>query len=186
MDASAELVDHAQYLTFHVAGAEYALPILQVKEILPYQAATPVPLTPSHVRGVINLRGSVVPVVDLAVKFGFSEIAVSKRTCVVIADVEVGEEQMVMGLVVDAVDAVIDLSAAEIEAPPSFGTGVCSDFLIGMGKVGDNLVSILDVDRVLGGDELLGAVALEEFHPVDETAIEVASTEDAGSNEEPR
>ena len=152
-----DAVEQSQYLTFYLAGEEYAIGILQVKEILEYDTLPKVPQTPPSIRGVINLRGSVVPVVDLAAKFGLPPSPVSKRTCIVIVEVDFDGQRTVMGVLADAVSQVMDLTPADIEAPPAFGTAVRVDYLQGMGKVGKKFVLILDVDRVLSAPELLGA-----------------------------
>jgi len=152
-----EATEQSQYLTFYLAGEEYAIGILQVKEILEYDTLTKVPQTPPSIRGVINLRGSVVPVVDLAAKFGLPPSPVTKRTCIVIVEVDLEGQRTVMGVLADAVSQVMDLTPADIEAPPAFGTAVRVDYLQGMGKVGKKFVLILDVDRVLSAPELLGA-----------------------------
>jgi len=155
-----DVTEQTQYLTFYLAGEEYAIGILQVKEILEYDTLTKVPQTPPSIRGVINLRGSVVPVVDLAAKFGLPASPVTKRTCIVIVEVDLAGQRTVMGVLADAVSQVMDLTAADIEAPPAFGTSVRVDYLQGMGKVGKKFVLILDVDRVLSAPELLAAEAL--------------------------
>ena len=146
--------DQSQYLSFYLAGEEYAIGILQAKEILEYDTLTRVPQTPPAIRGVINLRGSVVPVVDLAVKFGLPPTAISKRTCIVIVEVDLAGQRTVMGLLADAVSQVMDLTPTDIEPPPPFGTAVRVDYLQGMGKVGKKFVLLLDVDRVLAAPEL--------------------------------
>jgi purine-binding chemotaxis protein CheW len=170
MESTVQSVDQGQYLTFRIAGEEYAIGILRVKEILQYEAVTRVPRTPPWIRGVINLRGSVVPVVDLAVKFGLPESAVSGTTCIVIVEVALDGEQAVMGVMADSVSQVVDLAAADIEPPPAFGTRVRVDFLPGMGKVGKGFVLILDIDKVLSSEEVLAATTLET--PAPETATQ--------------
>ena len=144
-----------QYLTFLIGGEEYAVNLLKVKEIIEYDVITKVPKTPSWVRGVINLRGSVVPVIDLALKFGQAATEVGKLTCIVITEVECAGEATVMGILADAVSQVIDLKPEEIEAPPAFGTRVKIDYLVGMGRSGKKFCLILDSERVLSTDELL-------------------------------
>ncbi|HWP22559.1 MAG TPA: chemotaxis protein CheW [Candidatus Binatia bacterium] len=151
--------DPSQYLTFHLAGEEYAIGILHVKEIIAYGAVTVVPQTPAFVRGVINLRGSVVPVVDLALKFGLSASPVTHRTCIIIVEVRLDGEPTIMGIIADSVSQVVELSADDILPPPPFGTRVKLDFLRGMGKAGAHFLLILDVDRVLSSAEL-GAATL--------------------------
>ncbi len=155
MDAVKDVVEHTQYLTFALVEEEYAISILKVKEIIEYDAAlTKVPNMPPSVRGVINLRGSVVPVVDLALKFGLPERPVTKRTCVVIVEADMGGDHSVMGVIADTVSEVMDLSPRDIEAPPPFGTRVRGDYLKGLGKIGKKFVLILDIDRVLSSEEL--------------------------------
>jgi purine-binding chemotaxis protein CheW len=141
----------AQYLTFQLAGDDYAFGILRVKEILEHETITRVPNAPAAVRGVINLRGAVVPVVDLALRFGLPATAVTRRTCIVIVEVQSDGEELVMGVLVDAVSQVIDLTADDIEPPPPFGAKVRVDHIVGMGKQDKRFVLILDIDRLLGG-----------------------------------
>lgn len=173
MEALKGVMEKTQYLTFHLAGEEYAIGILQVKEIIEYDILTKVPMTPVWVRGVINLRGGVVPVIDMATKFGLPESPVTKRTCIVIVEVDLEGERTVMGVVADAVSQVMDLSSQEIEAPPAFGTSVRIDYLKGMGKIGKKFVLILDVDRVLSIDELQTVASIQaaaaEGKPVSES-----------------
>ena len=142
-----------QFLSFTIAGTDYGLPILAVKEILQHEETTSVPGTPASVRGVINVRGQVVPVLDLAVKFGRGETVVSKRTCILVVEAKVGGEPLIVGVLADAVNEVLDLPASEIEAAPSFGANVRIDYLTGMGKVGRSFVLLLDADRVLAASE---------------------------------
>jgi purine-binding chemotaxis protein CheW len=155
-----DVPEQTQYLTFYLAGEEYAIGILRVKEILEYDTLTPVPQTPPAIRGVINLRGRVVPVVDLAVKFGLPATPITKRTCIVIVEVALDGQPTVMGVMADAVSQVMDLAPTDIEAPPVFGTQVRVDYLQGLGKVGKRFVLLLDVDQVLAAAELRAAEAL--------------------------
>ena len=151
--ANASDVKAPQYLSFTIAGTDYGLPILMVKEILQFEETTRVPGTPASIRGVINVRGQVVPVVDLAVKFGRGETTISKRTCILVVEAAVGGERLTVGVLADAVNEVLDLPASEIEAAPSFGANVRIDYLTGMGKVGRSFVLLLDADRVLSASE---------------------------------
>ena len=160
MTAAGEGAERAQYLTFSVAGEEYGLPILKVREILEYGTLTRVPRTPAYVRGVFNLRGRVVPVVDLAVRFGLPASGVTSRTCVVIVEVALEGEAVVMGVMADAVSQVIELGADEIEPPPAFGTSVDVAYLEGMGRSGRGFVLLLDVDRLLSAEETDRVAAL--------------------------
>ncbi len=166
MDAAKSAVDETQHLGFYIGGEEYAIGILRVREILEYDTITKVPGTPASIRGVINLRGSVVPVVDLALKFGLPESPVTKRTCIVVVEVDLDGERTVMGVMADAVSQVIDLGPEDVEPPPAFGTRVHMDYLLGMGKAGKKFILILDIDRVLSVDELLQAAAAVQQDPV--------------------
>ncbi len=159
MDTEKAAADQGQYLGLFIGDEEYAIGILHVKEILQFDALTRVPGTPPSVRGVINVRGSVVPVIDLAVKFGLPESVITKRSCIVIVEVEIDGEGTVMGVMADAVSQVVELGPADILPPPSFGTRVQVDYLRGMGRSGRKFILILDIDRVLTVDELQVAAA---------------------------
>jgi len=148
-------VSTVQYLTFLTAGEEYAIGIVKVREIIEYEAVTTVPNTPTWIRGVTNLRGRVVPVVDLAVKFGLPASRLSKFSCVIIAEVIFQGENLTMGVLADSVCQVVELSADQIEPPPPFGTRVKTEYLLGMGAMGKKFCLILDIDKVLSTDELL-------------------------------
>ena len=160
-----EEVVQQQYLTFFLSGEEYATNIQRVKEIIEYTTVTKVPKVPEWIRGVINLRGSVVPVVDLSVRFGLGERPATKTTCIVILEVAQDSERTVMGVIVDAVNRVIDLTPDDIAEPPAFGTRVRLDYLFGMGKLGKKFALILDIDRVLSNSELLTVSALQAAPP---------------------
>ena len=142
------------YLAFRLAGEVYAIDILRIREIIEYTPPTTVPMMPSSLRGVINLRGAVVPVIDLAVRFGREATGVGKRTCFVIVEVEHEGAIHVLGLMVDGVNAVMEIGAADIEPPPSFGTSVNAEFIAGMARVDGRFVIILDIARVLSIDEM--------------------------------
>jgi purine-binding chemotaxis protein CheW len=150
-----------QYLTFFLAHEEYAINIKRVKEIIEYTAVTKVPEVPQWIRGVINLRGTVVPVVDLTVRFGLEERPVSKTTCIVIVEVEQDSERTAMGVIADAVNQVIDFAPEDIEEPPAFGTRVRLGYLLGMGKLGRKFALILNIDSVLSNAELLTVSTLQ-------------------------
>ena len=152
-------VNRKQYLTFYLGQDEYAVAVLSVKEIIEYGVVTKVPTTPAYIRGVINLRGSVVPVVDLSIRFGLPASAVSRRTCIVIVETMLLGERVVMGVVADAVSQVIEFSPEDIEVPPVFGTQVRLEYLMGMAKMGAKFVLILNMDAVLSEDELSVTVA---------------------------
>ncbi len=154
---SAPEVAVRQFLTFAVADEEYAIEILRVREILAYAALTKVPRAPRFVSGVMNLRGTVVPIIDLRIKLGMDPTAVTSRTCIVIINV-VGEKgQTTLGVLAEEVKQVIDLTADDVEPPPSFGTKIDLAFLAGMGDLGDRFALILDIDKVLNALELIAA-----------------------------
>nr|WP_307692770.1 chemotaxis protein CheW [Variovorax ginsengisoli] len=145
-----------QYLTFMLNGEAFAIGILAIKEIIEYGHLTEVPMMPTCVRGVINLRGAVVPVMDLQARFGRPASAVTKRTCIVIVETApIGDaaDGQVIGVVVDAVNEVLELPSADIEPPPSFGAAIRSDFVCGMAKVRGKFVIVLDVANVLSIDD---------------------------------
>jgi purine-binding chemotaxis protein CheW len=171
MEKSTE-VSESQFLSFQVADEEYAVGILRVREIIEYGTITRVPTTPPWVRGVFNLRGGVVPVIDLAVKFGLPRAEVTSRTCIVIVETHLGGETTLMGLVADAVSQVMELRPDEIEAPPGFGTRVRVEYLQGMAKAGRKFVLLLDIDRVLSSDEIVGVSELARDADDDRAAME--------------
>lgn len=152
--ATKEAVEQEQYLTFFLAGEEYAIGILKVKEIIEYDTVTTVPKTPRWVRGVINLRGAVVPVVDLGLKFGLEERPVTKTTCIVIVEGQLEGESTLMGVMADAVSQVMDIAAGEVQEVPAFGTRIKVDYLQGMAQLGKKFVLLLDIDKVLSADEV--------------------------------
>ncbi|MEO5658767.1 MAG: chemotaxis protein CheW [Polaromonas sp.] len=165
--AAAKAADHKQYLTFMLGGEVFAIGILCIKEIIEYAGLTEVPMMPACIRGVINLRGAVVPVLDLSARFGRPAGEVTKKTCIVIVEVLAGEEPHDMGVVVDAVNAVLEIPASEIEPAPAFGANIRTDFIEGMGKVAGRFVILLNVNQVLSIDELgaLGHVAVSTELP---------------------
>lgn len=151
--AGQALAPAGQYLTFMLGQEVFAIGILAIKEIIEYPGLTTVPMMPPAVRGVINLRGAVVPVIDLAVRFGHAATAVTRRTCIVIVEVAQEDARQDIGIIVDAVNAVLDIGQDEIEPPPAFGAGIRSDFIHGMGRLGGRFVILLDADRVLAIEE---------------------------------
>jgi purine-binding chemotaxis protein CheW len=159
-------VEEKQYLTFMLGGEVFALNIQCVKEIIWYANLTEVPMMPACIRGVINLRGAVVPVMDLSNRFGKPSMPVIKSTCIVIVEVPtaVEGEHLNMGVVVDSVQAVLEIAASDIEAPPSLGARIRSDFIDGIGKVNGKFVILLNVNRVLSIDEI-GQMALQTEVP---------------------
>jgi purine-binding chemotaxis protein CheW len=143
-----------KYLTFKLGAEEFGLEILKVQEIIKMMEVTRVPRIPDYVRGVINLRGKVIPVVDLRLKFGMDTRDTTEKTCVIVVQVKHGDGQVTLGTIVDEVSEVLDVAAGQIEPTPEFGTAVDTDFILGMGKIGKRVVMLLDVDKVLSGGEL--------------------------------
>ena len=143
-----------KYLTFKLAAEEYGLEILKVQEIMKMMDITKVPRTPDFVRGVINLRGKVIPVVDLRLKFDMETKDTTVKTCVIVVQVRRNETTVTMGIIVDEVSEVLDIAADQIEPPPEFGTAVDTAFILGMGKVAKKVIMLLDVDKVLSSGEL--------------------------------
>ena len=153
---SKPVVEQKQYLTFTLGGEMFSIGILCIKEIIWYANLTEVPMMPACIRGVINLRGAVVPVMDLSSRFGKPPTAVTKSTCIIIIEIKTeneGESQS-MGVVVDAVQAVLEIPSSEIEPPPTFGAKIRSDFIEGIGKVNGKFVILLNVNRVLSNEEI--------------------------------
>ena len=144
----------SQYLIFSLGSELFAVGTLRVREIIEYGNNTTVPMMPAFIRGVINLRGAVVPVIDLNARFGRTATEISRRTCVVILEAQAEEATYVLGIVVDAVSAVRQIDSADVEPAPSFGTHIRSDFIDGMAKVKGQFVILLDLGKVLSVDEM--------------------------------
>ncbi len=147
-------IDETQYLTFLSGSEVFGIGILHVKEIKEYASVTTIPMMPEYVKGVINLRGNVVPIIDLPVRFGRDKSTISKRTCVIIVEVEHEEESIDIGILVDAVNEVIDIPYGAIEAAPSFGSKIRTEFIHGIGKLENQFVILLNVNKVLSVTEL--------------------------------
>lgn len=139
----------SQFLTFGLAGETYGIGIKGIREIIEHGGLTKVPMMPNSVRGVINLRGNVVPVVDLSIRFGRKATEILHRTCIIIVEIESAHDLQSVGVLVDTVNEVIDLAPADIEPAPSFGTELRADFVRGMGKVGDDFVVLLEIQHAL-------------------------------------
>jgi purine-binding chemotaxis protein CheW len=149
-----------QFLTFLLGKEMFGVGILGIKEIIEYRTPTDVPMMPPALRGVINLRGAVVPVVDLQQRFGRAASEVTKRTCIVIVEVANGNERQVLGLLVDAVSEVLEIAADDIAPAPAFGAGIRRDFIHGMGKVGERFVILLDADAALSTQEFVAMAGI--------------------------
>lgn len=139
-----------KYLTFVLCGEEYGLEILKVREIIGIMGVTPVPQTPKFIKGVINLRGKVIPVVDLRLKFGFDEVDYTKETCIIVVEVK----DVLTGIIVDTVSEVLDITNDELETTPNLGEDVNTDIFIGVAKIKDKVKILLDLDKILGTEEI--------------------------------
>lgn len=151
-----------KYLTFCLGGEEYGLEILKVREIIGLMDITVVPRTPSYVRGVINLRGKIIPVLDLRVKFGMESVENTEETCIIVVEVMRGDEGIEMGILVDKVSEVLDIKGEDIEDAPSFGSGFEANFILGMAKAKDSVKILLNIDAVLRGDDVIALTETAE------------------------
>jgi purine-binding chemotaxis protein CheW len=149
-----ETAGSVQYLTFKLADEIFALDVAKVREILELTTITKVPQTPDFMRGVINLRGSVVPVVDMRLKFGMSMTGQTVNTCIIVVEVNLDGDSIVLGALADSVQEVVEMEPENIEPPPQIGTKLNTDFIRGMGKIDDDFVMILDIDRIFSSAEV--------------------------------
>lgn len=147
-------VKSGKFLTFQLDEEVYGLDILKVKEIIGIMDITPVPQSPSYVKGVLNLRGKIIPVVDLRLKFGFQEREYTDRTCIIVVELAANEGKMLVGIIVDAVSEVTNISDSDVEATPEFGSSFATDYIQGMAKIKGKVVILLDINRVLSGGGL--------------------------------
>lgn len=153
-----EITEARQYLTFSLVDEIFAVDVAKVREILEFSTITRVPQTPEFMRGVINLRGSVVPVMDMRLKFGMAGTERTVNTCIIVVEVASGDDTLVLGMLADSVQEVFELEPENIEPAPRIGTKLDTTFIRGMGKHGEQFIIILDIDRVFSGDELSGIV----------------------------
>ena len=144
-----------KYLTFSLANEEYGIGILKIKEIIGMMPVTTVPQTPEFVKGVINLRGKVIPVIDLRLRFGMDSINYTERTCIIVVEIDGASGTVQIGIVVDSVSEVLNIKADEIEDTPTFGTRLNTDYILGMAKMEGGVKILLDIDRVLSTDEII-------------------------------
>ena len=162
MAVSAQSVAHDKYLTFLLGHEEYGVNILKVKEIIGLINITPVPETPPFVKGIINLRGKVIPVIDLRLKFQMPQRDYDERTCIVIMEIQrMGGESLLIGVIVDGVSEVLPISEEKIEPPPAIGLSLKSTYIKGMAKINDVVKILLDIDLVLSSDEVMSLVSEE-------------------------
>jgi purine-binding chemotaxis protein CheW len=143
-----------KYLTFSLEGEEYGLGILKVKEIIGIMPITVVPQTPSYVKGVINLRGKVIPVIDLRLKFSLAAAEYTERTCIIVVEISAAGRMILMGILVDSVSEVLSIKAADVEDTPSFGTKLNTEYILGMAKAGGSIKILLDIDKILSSAEI--------------------------------
>jgi purine-binding chemotaxis protein CheW len=158
-----------KYLTFALGHEQYGLEILKVREIIGYMEITAVPQTPAYVKGVINLRGQVIPVVDLRAKFCMATTDVTEQTCIIVVEISQARRKFDTGIVVDQVEEVLDIAGKDIEASPQFGSSVDTSFILGMGKVNDSVKILLDIDKVLCNVDLSDVTQPTESMQSDES-----------------
>ena len=151
-----------QYLTFSLGKKMFGIGILNIREIIEYGNVTTVPMMPAFVRGVINLRGSVVPVIDLAARFGRPPCEITRRSCIIIVEMGHDGERLQLGMVVDTVSEVLEIPDSQIEPPPAFGAKIRTDFIAGMGKVNDSFIILLNMNNVLAVDEMAMLAQMSE------------------------
>jgi len=161
-----------KYLTFALEPEEYGLEILKVREIIGYMDITAVPQTPHHVKGVINLRGQVIPVIDLRAKFGMETAEITEQTCIIVVETSQGDRKFSTGIVVDRVQEVLDIAGEDIEEAPQFGSNVNTDFILGMGKIDETVKILLDIDKVLAGEDFGSLSTITEGVPTEELVSE--------------
>jgi len=156
MDQAVKLMANREgkYLTFILAGEEYGIGILKIKEIIGMMTITTIPQTPPFVKGVINLRGKVIPVIDLRLKFGMEAMAYTDRTCIVVVEISAESGNVLVGIVVDTVSEVLNIKANDIENPPTFGTAMNTEFILGMAKVNGGVKILLDIDKVMNSEDI--------------------------------
>ena len=181
--AAVDVKETTTYLTFSLAEEVFAVEVANVREVLDLETVTKVPRTPQFMRGVINLRGGVVPVVDMRIKFGMPQVADTVDTCIIVMEVDLEGEMTVIGALADSVREVFDLNPDQIEPPPSIGTKLNTDFIKGMGKQGEHFIIVLDIDKVFSADEL--ALVTDAGQAVEqEPAGETEDEEGTGSTDE--
>ncbi len=165
METATEVMDQAikattikmgKYLTFSLQEEEYGISILKVKEIIGMMAITSVPRTPEFVKGVINLRGKVIPVIDLRLKFSMESISYSDRTCIIVVEIETEAATVLIGIVVDSVSEVLNIKESDIEETPTFGSSLNTEYILGMAKMEGGVKILLDIDKVLSASEITG------------------------------
>ncbi len=165
---STDMLETNQYLAFKLEEEVFAFDISKVREVLEYSQITKVPQTPDMMKGVINLRGSVVPVIDMRIKFGMGETDITVNTVIIIIEIQIDDDNTMIGALVDSVKEVTDLDGDHIEPPPKIGTKLSTEFIMGMGKQDDQFIIILDIERVFSMDDLALVQQLVEESPTTE------------------
>jgi purine-binding chemotaxis protein CheW len=157
--AAAAAAAAGKYLTFALAQEEYGLLVIKVREIIKIMSITAVPQVPDHVKGVINLRGKVIPIIDLRLKFGLADQAYTERTCIIVAEVEIDGRKLMLGVIVDSVSEVLNIAPDEIEPAPDFGERLETGYMQGIAKIKGKVKILLDLDRVLASDGVFAKAA---------------------------
>jgi purine-binding chemotaxis protein CheW len=155
-------IREGKYLTFTLAEEEYGIGILKVKEIIGIMAITTVPRTPDYMKGVINLRGKVIPVVDLRLKFGMEALGYTERTCIIVVEITGNNQKIQIGILVDSVSEVLNIKAGDIEDTPNFGSHLDTEYILGMAKAGGRVKILLDIDKVLSNSEVATVASIAE------------------------
>ncbi|MBN1270076.1 MAG: purine-binding chemotaxis protein CheW [Kiritimatiellae bacterium] len=170
-----------KYLTFQLGDESYGLEIMKAQEIIGMMHVTRVPRTPAFVRGVVNLRGKVIPVIDLRRKFGLEPKADTDRTCIIVSQIVREDHHVIMGLIVDEVSEVLDILAEQIDVSPDFGSAVDTSFLLGMGKVGARVIMLLDVDKVFSVDDVASVAQMRKQDEEQQNAAATAAAREGGT-----
>jgi len=161
-----------QFLTFLVNQENFAISILDVKEIIEISSVTRVPMTPAYIHGVINLRGNVVPVIDLSARLGHDRTEISKRSCIILVEIELADSSQLIGMLVDEVKEILEIPSENIQAAPDFGTDIRTDFIQAMGRVDDDFIILLAINRVLSIEELSQLDQVSQFQGIPQSTIE--------------
>lgn len=162
-DSMKSMATPGKYMVFVLAGEEYGIDILKVQEIIGVVDVTRVPKMPKYIKGVINLRGKIIPVINLRMKFGIEEVEYTEKTCIIVVQVARDHKTVTMGVVVDEVEEVVDISSEQLEATPDFGAQIDMEFIMGVGKIGNTVKLLLDIDRVLSAADISALISTEEL-----------------------
>ncbi len=174
-----------KYLTFTLGSEQYGLEILKVREIIGYMEITAVPQTPHYVKGVINLRGQVIPVIDLRTKFGMVTKEITEESCIIVVEIHQDDRKFSTGVAVDKVEEVLDIAGENIEEAPQFGSSVNTDFILGMGKIGDSVKILLDIDQVLTSEDISSFAGIGNSQPDSSQEAHTEETKAPEQTEQP-